>query len=143
MELEELNEVGTLLHIMTEIATNHPGFPGIGRACQRRLNEIEADCKSWEADEAQANQRRAAERSTRDYVRSTDGSEKVVTPPEGPANSAVEEKDGSIRRLSTDKRSKGEKMLDQPVKELPGTSGAQDGDNLVKNETSAPVERRV
>ena len=37
---EELNEVATLLHITSEIATNHPKLAGIALACQKRLDEI-------------------------------------------------------------------------------------------------------
>ena len=40
MELEELNEVATLLHVTSEIATNHPKLQGIAKACQERLDEI-------------------------------------------------------------------------------------------------------
>lgn len=124
MNQEELNEVGTLLHIAESIATNHPNLQGIGRACQRRLNEIEADLRAAEADEAKAAKQKEAERQTRDYQQPRDGSEKVVTPPEGPANSAIQRKSGEpIERLPTDKRTHGEKLLEQPVEELPTGSG--------------------
>jgi hypothetical protein len=40
MELDELNEVASLLHITSEIATNHPKLTAIQGACVQRLNEI-------------------------------------------------------------------------------------------------------
>lgn len=52
MNQELLNEVGTLFHIKTEIATNHPGFDAVGRACHKRLQEIEAEFKMAEQAEA-------------------------------------------------------------------------------------------
>lgn len=132
MDQNELNEVGTLLHILESIATNHPNLQGIGRNCQRRLNEIEAECKEFEADEAKAIARRQAERDTRNYSQPRDGSEKVVTPADGPANSAVERKDGTVEKLSTDKRTAGEKLMDQPIEELPESDESDDDEAQMK-----------
>lgn len=120
MDQGELNEVGTLLHIAETIITNHPKYSGIARACQKRLDEINQACIAAES----------LPRATQEYP-------KTVTPPEGPANSGIQrEPGGPIERLSTDKRSEGEKLLDQPVEELPENGTVHTG--------AAPtVERRV
>lgn len=49
MDMEELNEVASLLHITSEIATNHPKLVGIQRACLRRLTEIDQEFLGAEA----------------------------------------------------------------------------------------------
>ncbi len=43
MDMEELNEVATLLHISSEIATNHPKLTYIAKICAERLLEINQD----------------------------------------------------------------------------------------------------
>lgn len=103
MNQYELNEVGTLLHITESIVTNHPKYSGIARACQKRLDEINLECITAES----------LPKERPEYP-------KVVTPPAGPENSAIQRTPGGkLEHLATDKRSDGEKLLDQPVEELP------------------------
>lgn len=49
MDMDELNEVATLLHVTSEIVQNHPQLAGIQRVCQRRLAEINQDFLNAEA----------------------------------------------------------------------------------------------
>lgn len=68
MDRDTLNEIGTLLHIWESIAQNHPNLQGIGRQCLRRLNELEADAREWEAEEAEKAKQREAEQQQAEYV---------------------------------------------------------------------------
>lgn len=123
MDQNELNEVGTLLHIMETIVTNHPKLAGIARTCQRRLEEINKDHL----------EREAAPKQFKEYP-------KVVTPPAGPENSAIQRQPGgTLEQISADKRTDGEKLMDQPIEELPEGDQAQ----VKQGESNAPVERRV
>lgn len=58
MDIDELNEVASLLHITSEIATNHPQLSAIQRACQRRLAEINVSLTKAEIEQA-ANEKKA------------------------------------------------------------------------------------
>lgn len=49
MDQNELNEVASLLHITSEIVTNHPQLAGISQACQTRLQEINKEFLDAEA----------------------------------------------------------------------------------------------
>lgn len=124
---EELNEVATLLHCTSEIATNHPSLGGIQRACQRRLAEINTEFLVEEKRVADAVAKEAAAKAAADYKAPKPGDPNYiapekplpVTPPEGPANSAFQTSPGSFQRHPTDTRTPGEKLMDQPVQELP------------------------
>ncbi len=76
----ELNEVATLLHVASEVMTNHPNMASIARACQRRLNEIDAELKDAEAKEADAAAKKAADASAKAYVAPKPGDPNYVAP---------------------------------------------------------------
>ncbi len=99
-DTEELNEVASLLHVTSEIAQNHPNLQAIGRACQRRLVEINAELVDAEAKEAEANKQAAADRQAKAYVAPKPGDPNYVEPEKA-----------------------GDNLLDQPVETLPDNSG--------------------
>lgn len=94
MDMNELNEVATLLHVTSEIATNHPQLSAIQRACQRRLAQINVSLTEAEIEQA-ANEKKARdEQAAKDHV-----------PTEEPLR-------------------EGDELLDQPVETLLDNSGA-------------------
>ena len=86
MERDELNEIGTLLHIAETIVTNHPKYSAIARACGKRLDEINQECLEAEYAQAEEDKKAQADKSAAEYVPPTDGSEvQVEEPDEEPA----------------------------------------------------------
>ncbi len=81
----ELNEVATLLHVASEVMTNHPNMASIARACQRRLNEIDTQLKAEEAKEAEANKKVAADASAKAYVAPKPGDPNYIAPEKSPS----------------------------------------------------------
>ncbi len=76
----ELNEVATLLHVASEVMTNHPNMASIARACQRRLNEIDLQLKDEEAAAVAANDKAAADASAKAYVAPKPGDPNYIAP---------------------------------------------------------------
>ncbi len=79
-ETEELNEIASLLHVTSEIATNHPKLGGIARACQKRLDEINLELVKAESEEAEAKRKEAADRQAKAYVAPKPGDPNYVEP---------------------------------------------------------------
>ncbi len=77
---EELNEIASLLHITTELATNHPNLQAIFRACVSRLNEINAEQADAEATAVEASNKAAAEKAAADYVVPKPGDPNYIAP---------------------------------------------------------------
>ncbi len=80
IEIDELNEIATLLHVTSEIATNHPNCAAISRACQRRLAEINAELVDAEVKEVEANKQAAADRQAKAYVPPKEGDPNYIAP---------------------------------------------------------------
>ena len=77
---DELNEVASLLHIASEIMTNHPNMASIARACQRRLSEIDEKLKAAEAKEVEDNKKTLAEKQAADYKAPKPGDADYIEP---------------------------------------------------------------
>lgn len=106
MDSEELNEVATLLHVTSEIATNHPQLGGIQRTCQRMLAKINADLIEEEAKEAKAAKQDQAKQQAADYKAPKPGDPNYIAPEKVP-------------------QSKGGSLIDPPVKTLPDNSNVE------------------
>src|SRR5213075_1312691 len=97
MNPDELNEIATLLHITSEIATNHPKLGGIARACQKRLDEINLALVQAEGEAAEAKKQAEAERQAAEYKAPQPGDPDYIEP---------EQEEGAV-------------LLDKPIEELP------------------------
>lgn len=67
MNQDELNEIGTLLHIVESISQNHPKFQAISNACNARLLDINQGLIDAAGEEAEAKKQVEAERQAAEY----------------------------------------------------------------------------
>lgn len=81
MDMEELNAIATLLHITSEIATNHPDLKAIQKACLQRLGEINQELADADAEQAVADAKAVADEAAKNYKAPEDGSDEQATPP--------------------------------------------------------------
>ncbi len=84
-DAEELNEIASLLHITSEIMSNHPNLQGIARTCLRRLGEIEAEQKDAEAVAVEASNKAAADAQAKAYVAPKPGDANYIAPEKVPS----------------------------------------------------------